>query len=663
LALLLVWAGGLRVWLAVPGLDRQRFWDERYGVENVCSLLLDGQLRPANGFHPGLSYLPHAALLAASAGLHRLSGSAVFAVFAGGDDLSPTGYFLCRLLQALAATLSLYLTYQIGRRLESPAAGLIAALLLAAVPWHLRQSVIFKPDILLVAATLAAFAASLAAAEQPSRRGFVMAGAAAGLALATKFNAGPVVIPLAVAALAGGGWRSRQRWGDLLLAGIAAVAVFLLLTPFMVLQPGLYAWSLGTTIRDYSVKGVEHGSSHWTILAGAPRVLLSEAFHGPLIGALGLAGLALAPIAAARAPAGSPAASRARRLGPLMMAAYVAGYALLYALSTTNPSDHNWLPVTPFLALGAAWVLVRGWAWIAPRLRGWQRWQRWQRWLHWLHWLRLTLGAAALAAAAVYLVAPADAYVYDTWVPTTQEAARDYLRERLRPLGWRVVVREEDSEARWYGDPAIVLEVKDFAEMQPEELDRADAEIFHADRLAGPQGALYRSRLEARGAEVARIEARPFIARGRAVVVVVHRWLDQGEPEELALSAQGGGGGPSGPSGSNRLTAEVPAAAARPSRAGAAASMEIWLPPGANPEALQDVLLGGNPLTPVFVRREAGSPRFVTERFAVPAGGSRVTLVLGRAFPADSGVGIQLQRWCAPRQAGCGQPVPAGAGR
>ncbi len=179
LALLLVWAGGLRVWLAAPGLDRGRFWDERYGVENVCSLLLDGQLRPANGFHPGLSYLPHAALLAASAGLHRLSGSAVFAVFSGSDDLSPTGYFLCRLLQVLAAILSLYLAYRIGRRLESPAAGLIAALLLAAVPWHLRQSVIFKPDSLLVAATLAAFAASLAAADRPTRRGLVVAGAVA----------------------------------------------------------------------------------------------------------------------------------------------------------------------------------------------------------------------------------------------------------------------------------------------------------------------------------------------------------------------------------------------------------------------------------------------------------------------------------------------------
>jgi len=631
LALLLIWACGLRLALALPQLDKDRFWDERYGVENLSSLLADGQLRPANGFHPGLSYLPHAALLAASEGLHRLTGRAVFAVFAGDDDLSPTGYFLCRLLQALAATLSLYLTYRIGRRLDSPAAGVTAALLLAAVPWHLRQSVVFKPDILLVTASLVAFAASLAAAEHPTRRRIAEAGAAVGLALAAKFNAGPAAIPVAIAALAGGGWRCRQRWEALILAGLAAAAVCLLFTPFLILDPGLYAWSFGTTLRDYAVKGSERGSSHLMVLAHAPGALLSEGFHGPVIGALGLAGLLLAPVASKRF-AGSAETSRARRLGPLMMSAYVAGYALAYALSTTNPSDHNWLPLAPFVALGAAWVLHRGWEWTAPHLRGWQR---------------LALGTAALAAAAACLVAPANAYVYETCVPPVQERARDYLRDRLQPLGWRVVVREEDPDAQWYGDPAIVQEVASLDEMRPEELDRADAEIFHADRLDGIHGGLYRRRLEARGATVARFEPGLFRAHGRAVVVVVHRWIEQGEPEPLDVAPLA--------EARDRLAAELPATT-QPTGVAAAASLEVWLPPGSDPETLRNVLIGGSPLSPVFMRREAGSPRFVTERFPVPAARSRVTLVLARFFPPDSGVGIQLQRWRPP---GADGPSPA----
>jgi hypothetical protein len=627
LALLLAWACGLRLWLAVPELDKDRFWDERYGVENLCSLLVDGELRPANGFHPGLSYLPQAAVLAASAGLHRLTGAAVFAVFAGDDDLSPTGYFLCRLLQALAATLSLYLTYWIGRRLHSPAVGFTGALLLATVPWHIRQSVIFKPDIVLVTTTLLAFAASLSAAERPTRRGFAVAGAAVGLALASKFNAAPAAIPVVVAALAGGGWRSRQRWGAVLLAGIAAVAVCLLFTPFLALDPGLYAWSFGATLQDYAAKGLKRGSSHLMVLAMAPRALLSQPFHGPVVGALGLAGLVLSPIAAARLGGsppglpGEPESSRARRLGPLMMSAYVAGYALSYALCTTNPSDHNWLPVTPFVALAAAWTLLGLWAWIAPRLSTWQC---------------LALGAAALAAAALWLVAPANSYVYEQCVSPTQELARDYLRNRLRPLGWRVVVREEDSDATWYSEPAIVQEVKVLDEMAPEELDRADAEIFPADRLDGARAGYYRGRLAAPGAAVARFEPRPFRARGRAVMVVVHRWIDQGKAERLTLS-------PRGPA-HTRLAADLPASPGPPG----VASLEVSLPRGADPEALNGVLIGGKPLTPVFVRRESGSPRFLTERFLLPAAASRVVLQLAQPFPPGSGVGIRLQRWRPP---------------
>jgi len=643
LVLLLTWACGLRLWLAVPGLDEGRFWDERYGVENLCSLLVDGQLRPANGFHPGLSYLPHAAALAASEGLHRLTGRTVFAVLAGDDDLSPTGYFLCRLLQALAGTLSLYLTYRIGRRLYSPSVGFTGALLLAVVPWHLRQSVIFKPDILLLTTTLLAFAASLSAAERPTRRGFAVAGAALGLALASKFNAAPAAIPVVVAALAGGGWRSRQRWGALLLAFAVAVAVCLLFTPYLALDPGLYAWSFGMTLRDYAAKGAKTGGSHLMVLATAPRALLSQPFHGPVVGALGLAGLVLSPIGAALRggsppglPAGKPAESRARRLGPLMMSAYVAGYALAYALCSTNASSHNWLPVTPFVAVAAAWTLLGSWEWIAPRLGARQR---------------LALGAAALAAAALWLVAPANAYVYEACVPPTQELARDYLRHRLWPLGWRVVVREEDSDAQWYNEPAIVQEVKVLDEMAPEDLDRADAEIFPADRLHGPRGGYYRRRLAAPGADVARFEPRPFRARGRAVIVVVHRWIEQGKPEPLALS-------PRGPA-LRRLAADLPIGAGPP----AVASLEVSLPRRAEPEALVDVLIRGKPLAPVFVRRESGSPRFLTERFLLPAAASRVILVLAQPFPPYSGVGIQLQRWRPPGSSRPASPATPAAHR
>ena len=175
LPLLLAWSFAVRAWVATPELSSQRFFDERFGVENIRMLVLEGQIKPARGYHPSLSYLPQAALLALSDRLHRATSREVFDVF-GEKGLTASGYLLCRLLQACFGTLSLYLTFLIGRRLFSPGVGLAGALLLSAVDWHIRQSVIFKPDILLLMTCLLAFLWSLKAAEKPvcsfSRVGF-----------------------------------------------------------------------------------------------------------------------------------------------------------------------------------------------------------------------------------------------------------------------------------------------------------------------------------------------------------------------------------------------------------------------------------------------------------------------------------------------------------
>jgi hypothetical protein len=632
LALLLMWSLALRVWLATPDLTSRRFWDERYGVGNLRGLLARHEARPDNGFHPGLSYLPQAALLAASEALHRWSGRESFAVFAEDDGLAPAGYLLCRLLQALAGTLSLFLTFRIGRRLASPGVGLAAALLLALAPWHLRQSVIFKPDIWLVACSLLALLASLEAAENPTRRTALAAGAAVGLALATKFNAAPAGIPLAVALLGEGGWRRGARWGALALAAAAAVGVLLLLTPYLVLAPGLYLHDFGTTWHDYTTKGMKLGSSHLGVLAEGLAALLSASFHGPWIGAAGLVGLALGA-AAPRLRRNDP--SRARRLGPAMAAAYVAGYALLYAASTTNPSAHNWLPVAPHLALGAAWALLAGWA----RLTGGTRVARLLP-----AGPRQVIGAAAFGAICLPATLAAHSWVYLAAVPSTQEVERDLLRRRLEPLGWRVAVREEECDADWYADPAIVDEVRRLGERTPAELALADAELFPATRLAGGESGFYRRRI-ASGGVLARIDPLPFHAHGPAQAALLHPWTARGEPEPLAPAALGDaaieGTGGSGDAGPATLTAPL----AGDLRPGDVVSLEIWLPPQSQPKRLREVRVAGRPVMAVLTGLRAGSPRLLTERFTLSAAGGRVVLVLSGRAPAAGAVGINLQRW------------------
>jgi hypothetical protein len=620
LALLLAWSFGLRVWLSTHDLTAHRFWDERYGIANIRALIVDRELRPANGFHPGFSYVPHAVLCAASEALHGLTGREIFAIFPASGDMTPTGYFLCRLLQALAGTLSIYLTYLIGRRLFSPGVGLLGALFLAIVPWHLRQSVIFKPDIFLVATSLFAFDRSLVAAARPNRGRFLQAGGAIGLALASKLNGGPIAFPLMVATLTDGGWRDRKRWGWLILAGLAAVAVFLVFTPFLVLDPALYFKDFGRTLRDYERKGVRRGGSHFHVLAEGLKSLLEGGFHGPVIGCLGLLGFALLTLWALRK---RRQGERMEWLGPAMMGSYVLGYALLYTLSTLNPSEHNWLPIVPFTSLGAAWLLVRSYAWLTdrvPLLR---------------HRAIAVATGVALAAGAVLLAVPPTLFTYRGVVPTTRELAGKLLAERLQPLQGRIILSERDK------DPApliagrtraIVQNAERLSRWAPVELDLADAVVVPAARLKGEDSELYRARVSSRGGETVRIPPQLLRVRGPELLVLLHPWRPAGRPVRIPVETLG----PRRARLAGRL-ADV--------RPGEVLSLEIVLPSKWKSDALRQVLIQEQPVFARSAGLERKRRRILTHRFVAAAPNPEIVLVLKRPLAPRLDVKVRFRRW------------------
>lgn len=617
---LLVWSCALRLWLATPNPTAGRFWDERYGIENIHALIFEGRLRPANGFHPGFSYLPHAALSAAAQGLHHLTGWKGFAVFDRAGAMTPTGYLLCRFLQVLAGTLSIYLTYRIGRQLFSPGVGLLGALFLAVLPWHLRQSVIFKPDILLIAVVLFAFDRSLAAAARPEGRRFLQAGLAIGLAVATKLNGGPAALPLAVAALSGGSWRDRRSWRWLALAGAAAVAVFLLCTPFLLLDPHLYLGDFSRTLRDYARKASRRsGSSHLHVLWHGVESLFSDRFHGPVIGALAVLGIILWAVRAVR---GRPAGERMERLGPAMLVSSVLGYALLYSLATLNRSEHNWLPVAPFTALAAAWVLVRSHAWLVDRFAVLR------------HRAAVAATAVLVAAAAVLLAAPGAVSSYRTVVPTTDQLAGRFLAQRLQPLPGRIILSEQAGGRRLIAgrSKVLVLSAEHLSRWAPAELDRADAVVFPAARLEGKGSGFYRDCLDARGVETVRIAPALFQARGSEVLILLRPWRLVDRPVQIPLTLQG----------SRRAQLVGQLAGLRPDEI---LSLEILLPPKWPAGALRRVLAEGRPIAARSAGRDGWRRRILTHRFAAGAPDPEILLVLNRRFSGHKPVSIWLRRW------------------
>ncbi len=149
------------------------------------------------------------------------------------DHLTAVG----RALAALTDTGTVYLIYRLGRRLFSAAVGLLASLFLAATVMHIQLAHFFIFDtfatffVVLTLLALVRYAGS-----SPHRLPWlILAGAAAGLAVGSKFSAILLAFPLLVGVF----WPGRAGlWRRLLVTGVAAFLAFALTNPFALLDTG-----------------------------------------------------------------------------------------------------------------------------------------------------------------------------------------------------------------------------------------------------------------------------------------------------------------------------------------------------------------------------------------------------------------------------------------
>ena len=610
LAILLVWSFGLRLWYATPDLDSTRFWDERYGLENLEPLLKEGQLRPVHGFHPGFSYLPHGLVLKTSDLLYRATGWQRLAIFDAQGRYTSTTYLICRTISVLFGTLTLFLLYLIGTRLGGRRLGLLAAFLLSVVPWHLRQSVLFKADIALLFTVVLTFYLSLRAIERPSLRSFATTGFAIGLALSSKFNAGPVAVPLTVGAfLSKGSKRRAFMW--LVCAAAVSVAVFLALQPFILIDPDIYRRSMGTTARIYEKVASRQGHGRLYLFWHLITTLLSSSFHGPVVGTLALVGLGSLTWLSIKHLRRSPVA-----LPWLMAISYVVAYSTLYALATPRPSPHNWLPVSPFAALAAAWALLAGGLVISHRLSSKRV---------------AAMSAAALAVLVALLAWQASRFTYRETVPRTGDRVLEVLRREIgRPDG-RHVVTEFDFEilfhTRHRKGRLAIQEVDQIARLPTSLLDQSDAEVFPAARFDDPvTGAFYRDRADQlRPAAVLVVKPRLFRAWGPPLVAFIHPWKPLGE--RVIASERS-------PEDPNLFTAQIP----EPDSENRYTSLVFAIP---RRMTLESFFMDDQPITLVGFRGARRQMPWTTIRFQ---SSGELRLQMSKAEGRDS-IPVTLREW------------------
>lgn len=415
----------LRVWGIDFGLPYTYHPDEPAIVNRAVEMFRSGDLNPHWFHYPTLyTYL----VAAAYSGLYLLGlwGRGWVApgdmpapqglVMGGGMAEVPEQFLVARLVTMGLGILTVALAYRVARQLWGREPGSLAALFVAVSSLHVGNAQFATTDV-----PMAFFVTlSLAFCVRVVRRGgwqdYALAGLAAGLAVSTKYNAGPILASLVVAH----GLRAYPRLVDwrLLLGLGASVLGFALGTPYAFLDVQTFWSDLVFELRHYATG--HHGSAGERTWWWIVRVLVrQEALLLPL-GVLGAAAGGL----------------RRSDRGTLPLSVFILLYYALLARQTVRFS-RNLVVLMPALAvLGAGLVSLLA------------------RWLHGKRWaVPLRMGLTVVIAGSLV-------------IPVARVVRRDRLlaQQDVRTTAGEWVTAHIDPESRIAGEsyaPSLDPEVYD----------------------------------------------------------------------------------------------------------------------------------------------------------------------------------------------------------
>jgi len=246
LAAILLAALALRVWSINHGLPFVYNPDEELHFVPIAVGMFSGSLNPGYFENPpALTYLLHAIFR-----LRFLEGSPFGASgFAASFRSDPeAAYITARVAVALLGTAVVALVHWAGSRFFDRRVGLVAAALIAFTFLPVFYSKQALNDIVTLAPLTVGLVGCLVVYERGRAWDWALAGGALGVATATKYTAGAMVISVGVAALL----RVLDRRSSLtatlaglLIAGVVFVVAFLVLNPYSLLDAGAFRSQIG----------------------------------------------------------------------------------------------------------------------------------------------------------------------------------------------------------------------------------------------------------------------------------------------------------------------------------------------------------------------------------------------------------------------------------
>jgi len=338
LAVVLIAAAVLRFWAIRRGIPYAVQVDEPEIVERAVNMMRSGSLHPHFFDYPGLSLYVQLVVSIVRFIAGAIGGEwSSLAQAAGGSF-----YLWGRFVTAAFGVATVLLVYQAGMRWGARHA-LLASGLMAVLPLHVRYSHYVLTDTPLTFFVALTFLLSLVAHERGTLGSFVAAGAAAGLAAATKYNGGVALIMPLLAC-----WMTVPLRPGRLKTAFATIAAsagaFLLFAPYTVLDLPAFLDNFARLANQYRVAVI--GESLWVLYF---KYLVRHAFGWPAL-LLALGGMGLGIVRLVRGP------------GRVRWTLAVVFPLVYYTMLTTQKIvfARYLLPLTPTLCVLAATGVVSG---------------------------------------------------------------------------------------------------------------------------------------------------------------------------------------------------------------------------------------------------------------------------------------------------------------
>ena len=230
LALALLVAAMLRFWALPQGVPFSVGVDEPEVMERAVRMMKSGDFNPHFFDYPTL-YIYVQALVA----VFRFIFGAMRGLWSGLAQ-APTAEFYVwgRAVTAILGTATVWIVYRAGMRWGARTA-LLAAVMIAVMPLHVRESHYVLTDVPATFLVMLTFLLSLRAHERSTAWSFALAGAAAGLAGATKYNGVvAVLMPLLACVMTPAARPSRPVAMLWIFGGM--LAAFLVAAPYTLIE-------------------------------------------------------------------------------------------------------------------------------------------------------------------------------------------------------------------------------------------------------------------------------------------------------------------------------------------------------------------------------------------------------------------------------------------